>query len=364
VKFLGGEKGNAGTYHSIWSVPDPESGSRAVVTNTKEPRQKLSTKKPQAPQHISSLNQPSLAELSSPTTSTFSARTEGTSIAELSASSDAQVSELHAWTPDVDPVQVSSPKEEIEWNKEQPHPNYTRVFVDDDDDEPANPISTPTLPPAPTAAPPPPPTPTPKPNPDPASGLLIFSDTTDTIPLFGRQFGIAPTSMVREQEKAPEPEREPEQPKPTSSGPKGPQALFQQVDEELEALYVGYLKKSGKQKSPSEPAKKVKRWRSKSEHAPEACIICLEPFGPDGAKAPDMLSIACQHRPSVCYICLAKSIKHDLEAKFWNEIRCPECKTLCAHEDIKRFADEETFNRYLPPFPYNIQWKRGSTNIT
>jgi len=364
VKFLGGEKGNAGTYHSIWSVPDPESGSRAVVTNTKEPRQKLSTKKPQAPQHISSLNQPSLAELSSPTTSTFSARTEGTSIAELSASSDAQVSELHAWTPDVDPVQVSSPKEEIEWNKEQPHPNYTRVFVDDDDDEPANPISTPTLPPAPTAAPPPPPTPTPKPNPDPASGLLIFSDTTDTIPLFGRQFGIAPTSMVREQEKAPEPEREPEQPKPTSSGPKGPQALFQQVDEELEALYVGYLKKSGKQKSPSEPAKKVKRWRSKSEHAPEACIICLEPFGPDGAKAPDTLSIASQHRPSVCYICLAKSIKHDLEAKFWNEIRCPECKTLFAHEDIKRFADEETFNRYLPPFPYNIQWKRGSTNIT
>ncbi|OJJ62540.1 hypothetical protein ASPSYDRAFT_143131, partial [Aspergillus sydowii CBS 593.65] len=76
------------------------------------------------------------------------------------------------------------------------------------------------------------------------------------------------------------------------------------------------------------------------------CIICLEPFGPDGVKAPDTLSIACQHTPSVCYICLAKSIKHDLEAKFWNEIKCPECKTLFVHEDIKRFADEETFARY------------------
>lgn len=345
VKFLGGEKGNVGTYHSVWSLPAPESGSRAVVTNTKESRQKLSTKKPQAPQHISSLNQPSLAELSSPTTSTFSARTEGTSIAELSASSDAQVSELHAWTPDVHPVQVNSPREEMEWNEEeQPQPNYTRVFVDDDDDdETANPIPTPTLPPAPT----PPSIPTPKPKPDPASDLLIFSDTTDSIPLFGRQFGIAPTSIVREQEKAPEPEPEPEQPEPTSPGLKGPQALFQQVDEELEALYVGYLKKSGKQKSSSEPAKKAKRWRSKSEHAPEACIICLEPFGPDGAKAPDTLSIACQHTPSVCYICLAKSIKHDLEAKFWNEIKCPECKTLFIHEDIKRFADEETFIRYF-----------------
>ncbi len=347
VKFLGGEKGNSATYHSIWSVPAPESGSRAVVTNTKESRQKLSTKKPQAPQHISSLNQPSVAELSSPTTSAFSARTEGTSIAELSASSDAQISELHAWNPDVHSGRAISPREEPHWNGEQPQPNYTRVFVDDDDDEPADPILAPTPPPAPTTAPPP--TSTPKPKSELASDLLIFSDTTDAIPLFGRQFGIAPTSIVREQEKAPEPEPEPEpkpeQPEQTPPGPKSPQALFQQVDEELEALYVGYLKNSCKQKPPSESANKAKRWRSKSEHAPEACIICLEPFGPDGVKAPDTLSIACQHTPSVCYICLAKSIKHDLEAKFWNEIKCPECKTLFVHEDIKRFADEETFAR-------------------
>ncbi|KAL5338310.1 hypothetical protein BJX70DRAFT_388699 [Aspergillus crustosus] len=222
--------------------------------------------------------------------------------------------------------------------------------------------------PPPQQPPPPPPQPepplpkqqpTPTPFPD-TDDLLIFNDSMDAIPLFGRQFGIARTSIIREQEaKEPEPEPEPTpipEQKPESSLPQSPEAFFQQVDEELEALYADYLKSSGKQKPSRTETKKAKvsRWKPKSKPkpqpniktAPEACIICLEPFSPLGVKAPDSISIACHHPSSVCYSCLAKSIKHDLETKFWDEIKCPECKTLLIHDDIRRFADEETFARY------------------
>ncbi|KAL6236808.1 hypothetical protein BDW75DRAFT_103017 [Aspergillus navahoensis] len=317
VKFLGGDK-NAGSYHSIWAVPAPESGSRLVVTNTKkektkQTRETLSTKKPDSTVHISKLNQPSVAELSSPTTSVISAPRGRESLVELSATTEAQVSELDGWSPTA----------------------HTGVPTDvrkhrDGERAPANS--------------------TPRPTTGPDADILIFSDATDGIPLFGRQFGIAPTSIIREQ-KVMEPELEPcaePQPEPAASL-RSPEAFFQQVDEELEALYTDYLKSSGKQQASVGQTKTVKKARKSKpslKPRPEACIICLEPFSEDGVSAPNTLSIACQHTPSVCYICLSKSIKHDLETKFWDEIKCPECQTLFIHEDIKRFADEETFNRY------------------
>ncbi|KAL4949803.1 hypothetical protein BDW69DRAFT_68673 [Aspergillus filifer] len=374
VRYLGGEKGSS-NYHSIWTVPAPESGSQAVATR-REPKsasdaETLSTQKPTSKLHISKLNQsqPVIAELASPTTSTFS--TTGTvrsgpeSIAELSASADTQVSELDGdvWGPirvrgsrihtgvRTDEVERVEGEEEVELDRRQMLASdplaATATTI-------ATRVSTSTAKAKPKT----------KPERDPDRDLLIFDDNMDTIPVFGRQFGIAPTSIVWEAKKEPEPEPEvelkykplpetPQQPKTTGAGPKSPEAIFQQVDEELEALYTDYLKSSGKKRtSTTESSKKVKRWKSKPKpktktaNKPEACIICLEPFAPDGVRAPDTLSIACQHTPSVCYICLAKSIKHDLETKFWDEIKCPECNTLFIHDDIKRFADEETFNRY------------------
>ncbi|KAL3433680.1 hypothetical protein BDV09DRAFT_196483 [Aspergillus tetrazonus] len=317
VKFLGGEK-NGGSYHSIWAMPAPESGTRVVVTNTKkekarETRETLSTKKPQSTLHISKLNQLPVAELSSPTTSTVSATTDREPVVvELPAVSKAQVSELDGCSPT---GQTGVP---IEVRKET-------------DGESASVNSTS------------------RPITGPDADILIFSDETDGIPLFGRQFGIAPTSIIREQ-KVKEPEHDPViQPRPEpNTSPKSPEAFLQQVDEELEALYTDYLKLSGRQRV-TERTKTVKKARKsgpRPKEEPEACIICLEPFSADGVKAPDTLSIACQHTPSICYICLSKSIKHDLETKFWDEIKCPQCQTLFIHEDIKRFADEETFTRY------------------
>lgn len=317
VKFLGGEK-NGSSYHSIWAMPAPESGTRVVVTNTKkekarETRETLSTKKPQSTLHISKLNQLPVAELSSPTTSTVSAPTDREPVVvELPAVSKAQVSKLDGCSPT---GQTGVP---IEVRKET-------------DGEGASVNSTS------------------RPITGPDADILIFSDETDGIPLFGRQFGIAPTSIIREQ-KVKEPEHDPvTQPRPEPNiSPKSPEAFLQQVDEELEALYTDYLKSSGKQRV-TERTKTVKKARKSGPRPkePEACIICLEPFSADGVKAPDTLSIACQHTPSICYICLSKSVKHDLETKFWDEIKCPQCQTLFIHEDIKRFADEETFTRYL-----------------
>ncbi|KAL4745677.1 hypothetical protein BDW72DRAFT_186260 [Aspergillus terricola var. indicus] len=317
VKFLGGDK-SAGSYHNIWAVPAPESGTRVVVTNTKkekakETREALSTKKPQSILHISKLNQHSVAEPSSPTTSTVSAPTDQEPVVvEFSTASQAQVSDLDGWSPTGHTGVPTEVRKETD-GEGAPANSTSRLMTGPDAD------------------------------------ILIFSDATDGISLFGRQFGIAPTSIIRER-KVKEPELEPvTQSRPEqNASPKSPEAFLQQVDEELEALYTDYLKSSGKQRvaERTKTAKKTRKSGPKSEDEPEACIICLEPFSANGLKAPDKLSIACQHTPSVCSICLSKSIKHDLVTKFWDEIKCPQCQTLFIHEDIKRFADEETFNRY------------------
>jgi hypothetical protein len=79
---------------------------------------------------------------------------------------------------------------------------------------------------------------------------------------------------------------------------------------------------------------------------PTSCLICTEEFG--GAVVPPAwITVDCLHDPSVCTECLAKCIKSDLENKIWNQIKCPECKSLLIHDDIERLADPATFSRYV-----------------
>lgn len=62
---------------------------------------------------------------------------------------------------------------------------------------------------------------------------------------------------------------------------------------------------------------------------------------------------SCTHSPNTCLECLERSIRSDLTGKIWTDIRCPECRQLLEYTDIQRYADEETFKRYvileLPP---------------
>jgi hypothetical protein len=78
---------------------------------------------------------------------------------------------------------------------------------------------------------------------------------------------------------------------------------------------------------------------------PRSCIICTDDFSAS-LKPPAWITILCNHEPSVCCGCMALSIKSDLESKIWNQITCPECKTLLVYEDIQRLADPETFAKY------------------
>jgi hypothetical protein len=78
---------------------------------------------------------------------------------------------------------------------------------------------------------------------------------------------------------------------------------------------------------------------------PKSCIICTDDFSAT-LKPPGRITISCTHEPSVCCGCMALCIKSDLESKIWNQITCPECKTLLVYEDIRRLADPETFAKY------------------
>jgi hypothetical protein len=83
-----------------------------------------------------------------------------------------------------------------------------------------------------------------------------------------------------------------------------------------------------------------------SKYGPTSCIICTDDFSAT-LRPPEWISVSCLHEPSVCCECLARWIKSDLESKIWNQITCPECKTLLVYEDIQRLADRETFAKYV-----------------
>lgn len=96
----------------------------------------------------------------------------------------------------------------------------------------------------------------------------------------------------------------------------------------------------------SDTIREVRRNLLITKTGPTSCIICTDDFSAT-LKPPMWISVSCLHKPSVCCGCLAMWIKSDLESKIWNQLTCPECKTLLAYEDIQRLADPETFAKYV-----------------
>ncbi|KAK3315464.1 hypothetical protein B0H66DRAFT_628584 [Apodospora peruviana] len=75
------------------------------------------------------------------------------------------------------------------------------------------------------------------------------------------------------------------------------------------------------------------------------CCICTDTK--DVTKFPGAsITISCTHPPGACLECIAASIKSDLNNRLWNDIRCPECREVLQYDDVQRFADEETKERY------------------
>ncbi|GAB1312760.1 RBR-type E3 ubiquitin transferase [Madurella fahalii] len=75
------------------------------------------------------------------------------------------------------------------------------------------------------------------------------------------------------------------------------------------------------------------------------CIICTDtkPVSEFPAAA---ITKTCDHAPTTCLVCIATSIRTDLNNRLWNEIKCPECRETLQYDDVQRFADAETKERY------------------
>lgn len=84
-----------------------------------------------------------------------------------------------------------------------------------------------------------------------------------------------------------------------------------------------------------------------NENAPtpgQICTVCLESF--EGDQFPvRRLTSTCDHEPTICLSSLVTSISTQLSSKIWNQINCPDCGVGLEHQDIKDFADDETFQR-------------------
>lgn len=82
-------------------------------------------------------------------------------------------------------------------------------------------------------------------------------------------------------------------------------------------------------------------------------MICAE-SRPKLAFPSPTIAPSCTHEASTCLTCLARSIRHDLENRMWDKIQCPECRALLDHHSVRKYADEETFARYVDQVDHEV----------
>lgn len=56
---------------------------------------------------------------------------------------------------------------------------------------------------------------------------------------------------------------------------------------------------------------------------------------------------SCDHEPDVCSSCLSRTIAVQFQTKVWNHIDCPSCRQRLHHDDVKKFADKATFEKFV-----------------
>ncbi|KAF2097382.1 hypothetical protein NA57DRAFT_77639 [Rhizodiscina lignyota] len=83
------------------------------------------------------------------------------------------------------------------------------------------------------------------------------------------------------------------------------------------------------------------------ESRPEerTCAICSEELHPLEFPAKPPTS-ECTHKVNTCSHCLEKWVAADLEGRGWQHVSCPECRRPFSHADMKRAANDDTFERY------------------
>ena len=98
--------------------------------------------------------------------------------------------------------------------------------------------------------------------------------------------------------------------------------------------------------STNEAAVITRRHKAVEPELLKECVICAN------TKASNdfpifSVSSACEHPPQTCLGCVEKSIKTNFENRKWDQIHCPECHAIMQFEDVERYADRATFEKYV-----------------
>lgn len=75
------------------------------------------------------------------------------------------------------------------------------------------------------------------------------------------------------------------------------------------------------------------------------CSICAEELAL--ADFPNRITAGCAHDSSCCSGCLSQSIGVQIETIQWDQLACPECPELLSFDNVKSFASEADFIRYV-----------------
>ncbi|KAK8089060.1 hypothetical protein PG997_004021 [Apiospora hydei] len=90
----------------------------------------------------------------------------------------------------------------------------------------------------------------------------------------------------------------------------------------------------------------------------ETCIVCSD--DKRISEFPARIAKTCGHQPATCRGCIGQWIASSMASVPWDRLKCPECSGLLAFEDVRAFADPETFESVLVQ-PPQLALARGET---
>lgn len=76
----------------------------------------------------------------------------------------------------------------------------------------------------------------------------------------------------------------------------------------------------------------------------ESCAVCME--DKKVSEMPIKITSGCHHKAALCKECLAQWLQSGLERTSWDRMKCPDCPELLQHADMKRYANQATFERW------------------
>ena len=84
------------------------------------------------------------------------------------------------------------------------------------------------------------------------------------------------------------------------------------------------------------------------------CTVCMEALSLSNFPARNITS-SCNHEPDICAPCLSQSIATQFTTKAWNNIGCPTCSQRLSYADVKKYADNATFEKYISTSKHLLQ---------